>query len=319
MRGKISAIVIVLLLVASNSMANFITKGAREIAEAILRKGGKEATEELAEYGGKQAIQEVLEKASREGGSELVEKVIRYGKEYGVSAVKTIDKAPSLYVRSLDELPEEMIERALWAAQRDPELIARLISDYGVDALQVAAKYRGVGSRIVSQLGDDGVRMVKDLTEEHAVILARHADDIAALPPKQRNQIVDAITSAPKRILDYMEEHPKIFGTAAGIATLVALKDEVLGKDEEVVNNPDGSTTVRKRGIVERIIDRFHTPLNAIIVVLAVIIGGWGGIKLWGAYCREKVRVLKVEAKLSANCIQGDSDESKETESRIST
>jgi hypothetical protein len=59
--------------------------------------------------------------------------------------------------------------------------------------------------------------MAKEFTEEQAVILARHVDDIAALPRQQRNQVVDAVTSAPKRIIDYMEKHPKVFGTAAGI------------------------------------------------------------------------------------------------------
>jgi precorrin-6x reductase len=316
MRGRIILFVILACFVANHSMANIVTKGAREIAEAILRKGGKEATEELAEYGGKQAIQEVLEKASREGGSELVERVIRYGKKYGVSAVRTIDNAPSLYVRSLDKLPEEMIERALWAAQRKPEVITRLVSDYGADALRVAAKHRGVGSRIVAQLGDDGVQMAKDLTEEQGVILARHADDIASLPRQQRNQVVDAIISAPKRTIDYMEKHPKVFGTAAGIATLVALKDEVFGTYEEVTTHPDGTKTVSKRGILERILDKFHTPLTAIIVVFAVIIGGWGAIKIWGEYRREKVRVLKAEAKLPENLDQSASEENEEKESR---
>jgi hypothetical protein len=97
---------------------------------------------------------------------------------------------------------------------------------------------------------------------------------------------------------------------------LVALKDEVLGTDEEVTTQPDGTTTVRKRGIVERIIDKFHTPLTAIIVVFAIIIGGWGTIKIWGAYRREKVRVLKAEAKLPENRDQGVSEENEEKESR---
>ena len=190
---------IAFVLLAHSASANPITKGVREIAEAIAKKGGKEATQELAEFGGKKAIQEVLEKAAKEGGDELVEKVIRYGRKYGLSAVKTIDNAPALYIKALDGIPETLVERALWAAQREPAAMTRLLSKHGSDALQIAARHRGVGTDIVVKLGDDGVRMANIMSEKQAVILARHADEIAGLPPVQKNQVVDAILSAPAK------------------------------------------------------------------------------------------------------------------------
>lgn len=288
-----------LLLLAQAVQANIVTKGAREIAEAIMKKGGREATQELAEFGGKQAIQEVLEKASREGGDELVEKLIRYGKKYGVSAVKTVDNAPSLYIKALDKLPENLVERALWAAQREPATMTRLLSQHGFDALQVAARHRGVGADIVTKLGDDGIRLARNLSEDQAVVLARYADEIAALPLSQKKPVTDAILSVPARAIGYMEKHPKVFLTASGIATLVALKDEVLGTGEEIIINPDGSKTIRKHGFIERLMDRFQTPLAAVLVVVAVIVGGWGAIKLWGVYRRERVRVQRAENRLT--------------------
>ena len=290
---------ILFLIVAQSVSANVITKGVREIAEAIAKKGGKEAAQELAEFGGKQAIQEVLEKAAKEGGDELVEKVIKYGRKYGLSAVKTIDNAPALYIKALDGIPETLVERALWAAQREPATMTRLLSQHGSDALQIAARYRGVGTDIVAKLGDDGVRMARNLTEDQAVIIARHADDIAGLPSSQKNQVVEAILAAPGRVIDHMEKHPKVFMTAAGIATLVALKDDVLGTDEETTTNPDGSTTTRKRGFVERILDRFQKPVSAVLVVLAVIVGCWGAVKIWGCYRRERVKVALAEKSLT--------------------
>jgi len=290
---------ILFLIVAQSVSANVITKGVREIAEAIAKKGGKEAAQELAEFGGKQAIQEVLEKAAKEGGDELVEKVIKYGRKYGLSAVKTIDNAPALYIKALDGIPETLVERALWAAQREPATMTRLLSQHGSEALQIAARYRGVGTDIVAKLGDDGVRMARSLSENQAVILARHADDIAGLPSSQKNQVVEAILAAPGRVIDYMEKHPKVFMTAAGITTLVALKDDVLGKDEEITINPDGSTTTRKRGFVERILDRFHKPVSSVLVILAVIVGCWGAVKIWGCYRRERVKVTLAEKSLA--------------------
>lgn len=283
------------LLVAHSVSANVITKGVREIAEAIAKKGGKEAAQELAEFGGKKAIQEVLEKAAKEGGDELAEKVIRYGRKYGLSAIKTIDNSPALYVKALDGIPETLVERALWAAQREPATMTRLLSKHGSDALQIAARHRGVGADIVTKLGDDGVRMARNLSESQAVILARHADDIASLPPVQKSQVVDAILAAPGRIIDYMEKHPKVFMTAAGITTLVALKDDVLGRDEEVTVNPDGSKTVRNRGFVERVFQMFEKPISSILIVIALIVGGWGTIRIWGVHRREKIKVARDE------------------------
>ena len=292
-------ILLVFYFSANIVVANPVAKGVREIAEAIAKKGGKEAAQELAEFGGKQAIQEVLEKAAKEGGDELVEKVIKYGRKYGLSAVKTIDNAPALYIKALDGIPETLVERALWAAQREPATMTRLLSQHGSDALQIAARYRGVGTDIVAKLGDDGVRMARNLTEDQAVIIARHADDIAGLPSSQKNQVVEAILAAPGRVIDYMEKHPKVFMTAAGITTLVALKDDVLGKDEEITINPDGSTTTRKLGLIERILARFQKPVSSVLIVLAVIVGCWGAVKIWGCYRRERVKVALAEKSLA--------------------
>lgn len=294
MKAVCTALVLTMVLTQA-AQANVITKGVREIIEAIVKKGGKEATQELAEYGGKKAIQEVLEKAAKEGGDKLVNKVIRYGRKYGLSAVKTIDNAPALYVKCLDEIPESLVERAIWAAQREPAAMTRLLSKHGSDALQIAARYRGVGTDIIAKLGDDGIRMARKLNESQAVVLARHADEIAALPAPQRNQVVDAIFAAPGKAIDIMESHPTVFLTAAGIGTLIALKEETLGKDEEIIINPDGSRRVRKRGFLERVFGLFLKPISAVIVVIACFIGGWGIVKIWGAYRRERVKISRDE------------------------
>ena len=311
---QLAYVAVVFLLLGQAAQANLLIKGAQEIAEAIAKKGGRKAAQELAEFGGEQAIQEVLEKASRQGGEALAGKVIRYGKKYGLSAVKTIDNAPALYVKALDEIPETLVERALWAAQREPVAVTRLLSRHGSDALQVAAKYRGVGTDIVSKLGDDGVRMARNMTENQAIVLARHADDIAALPPGRKSQLVDAILAAPGRVIDHMEKHPRVFLTVAGITTLVALKDDVLGKGEVITVNPDGSRTISKRGLVERMLDRiqalimailnrFRNLLSALLVVPAVILACGGVVKIWGCYRRERVRVVLEEKRLEGKSV----------------
>jgi len=278
--------------------ANVITKGVQEIIEAISKKGAKEATQELAEFGGKKAIQATLEKAAREGGEELVEKVVKYGRRYGVSAVRVINNAPAHYIKALDGLPEELIERAIWAVQREPSVMTQLVRDYGSDALLIAAKHRGIGGELVSKLGSEGVRLGKALPESQAVVVARHVDQITALPQAQQSRVIEAILTAPARTLDYLEKHPKILLTAAGVGTVIALKDEILGKDEEVQTTPDGISIVRRRGFAERTLEQFRKPIVIILSIIAGIVALWGLTKIWGVYRLEKLRIANKELEL---------------------
>lgn len=274
--------------------ASLVTSGAKEIAEAIMKQGSKESLQELAEFGGNQAIQEALERVAREGGDELVAKAVKFGKAHGVGAVKTIERAPTLYIKSLEAMPKNLVQRALWAAQRDPLVMERLMALHGPEALDIATRFRGVGAEIMVKLGDNGIRAARGLTESQAVVLARHADDIAVLPGAHRQGVLQALTAAPGRILDYLEQHPRILMTSAGVGTILALKDDMIGVEEETIN-PDGSTRTRKTGFVERIISTFRTPLMLILALCAAIVGGWGTVKIWGCYRLERVRVAKAE------------------------
>lgn len=321
--NKLYCILLVFCFSAHIVVANPVVKGAREIVEAIVKKGGAKAPKELIEFGGEKAVQEVLKKTAKEGGDELVEKAIKYGRKYGLAAVKTIDNAPALYIKALDGIPEALVERALWAAQREPAIMTRLLSQYGSDALHIAARHRGVGTDIVAKLGDDGVRMARNLSEDQAVILARHADDIAGLPSSQKNQVVEAMLAAPKQVVEYLEKHPKAFLTAGGIIAVVKLKDDVLGDGKEVVIGPDGKPIIgldgkpitRKRGFLERILDqfldRFHKLVLAVLVIIAVFLGSWCAVKIWGCYRRERVKVT-----LAEKSIADASQTPSETESR---
>ena len=218
--------VLVLCVFAGDVQGGIVAKGAREIAE----RGSRKTLEELSESGGKRGLREIIGKATQETGNDSVRKMLRHAGTAGISSLKKIGCSPALFNEALDALPEELAERALRSLRRDPERIGRLVSRYGSKGLEVAAKYRGVGADIVEKLGDDGVRMAADIAEDHAVTRARHADDIAALPPESRNRVVDAIISAPVRVLDFLENHPRILHTGAGVATiLVCCKLETAG------------------------------------------------------------------------------------------
>lgn len=292
MRTRYLVVITVILSVFATQLhANVITKGVREIIEVLSEQGSKKAARELAEFGGREAIQATLEKAAREGGEELVEKVVRYGRRYGVSAMRAINNAPAHYIKALDGLPEELVERAVWAVQREPEVMTQLVRDYGSDALLIATKHKGIGAELVSKLGSKGVRLGKALPESQAVVVARHADTIAALPPSQQSRVIGAILAAPARTLGFLEKHPKILLTTAGVGTFIALKDDVLGTDEEIQIAPDGTRTVRRRGIVERTLEQFRQPIALILSIVAGILALWGLTKIWGAYHLEKLKV----------------------------
>jgi hypothetical protein len=284
-------IIALFFMVVTPLQANVITKGVEEITEVITVQGSKKAARELAEYGGKEAVQATLEKAAREGGDELVEKVVAYGRRYGIAAVRVINHAPTSYVNALDGVPEDLVERAIWAVQREPEVMAKLVRDYGSDALLLATKHRGIGGELVSKLGDEGIRLGKALSERQAIVAARYADTIAALPQPQQSRVIGAIVAAPARTLGFLEKHPKVLLTTAGVGTFIALKDDMLGQDEEVQIAPDGTRMVRKRGFIERTLDQFRQPIVLILSIAAGILALWGLTKIWGVYRLEKLKI----------------------------
>jgi hypothetical protein len=284
-------IIALFFMVVTPLQANVITKGVEEITEVIMVQGSKKAARELAEFGGKEAVQAALEKAAREGGDELVEKIVAYGRRYGIAVVRVINHAPTSYVRALDGVPEDLVERAIWAVQREPEVMAKLVRDYGSDALLLATKHRGIGGELVRKFGAEGIRLGKALSERQAIVAARHADTIAVLPQSQQSRVIGAIVAAPARTLGFLEKHPKVLLTTAGVGTFIALKDDMLGQDEEVQIAPDGTRMVRKRGFIERTLDQFRQPIVLLLSIAAGILALWGLTKIWGVYRLEKLKI----------------------------
>jgi hypothetical protein len=288
---------VIMLLVTPHCLAQArpIAAAAKELAETLVKQGGREAAEELAQIGGEAAVRETLEAAAREGGEALVNKTTQYALAHGPLALKAIRPAPARMASALDALPPNLVKPALYAAAREPQVVTRLVGEFGSGALEVAAKHPGVGARLVETFGDDGVRAARTLTTDQAVTLARHADDIAALQPAQRSALLSKIASSPRVVLDYLEKHPRILATAAGVGTVLALKDDIVGTSE-IVTGPDGKpVAVAKPGLIERVITTERSPvrtgLNALVVVLVAFLIGWALIRLWGTWRVQRMRV----------------------------
>ena len=275
---------------------------AIEAGEALVKqmtkRGGAAAVREVAEMGGNAAVRETLERATREGGEQLATRVSRYGVAHGPVALRAVGKSPARMVTALDGMPDDLVRPALHAAAREPDVIARLVASHGTPALETAARHPGVGSKLVTTLGDDGVSLGRKLTTDQAVVVARHADEIAALPASQRASVTAAISRAPARVVGYLERHPKVLLTTAGVVTVVALKDEIIGTTQVALDAAGNPIAVTKRGIIERL---FAEPLkqttNLLGFVAAAMLAGWGAIQLWTTWRLRAIRVAVARVK----------------------
>lgn len=294
---RLACVLMLLAPVMCLAQARPIATAAKELAETLARQGGREAAQELAEIGGETAVRELLEAAAREGGESLVERTTQYAIAHGPLAVKALRPSPARMLTALNDLPPQLVKPALYAAARQPQVITKIVTEFGEGALEVAARHPGVGTRLVTSFGDDGIRVGRALSTDEAVTLARHADDIAALAPAQRSAVLSKIASSPKVVLEFLEKHPRILTTTAGVGTVLALKDQIVGTSE-IVTGPDGRpVAVAKPGIIERMLTQERNPvrlgLRLLVLILACALAGWALIRLWGTWRIQRLRVAE--------------------------
>jgi hypothetical protein len=271
---------------------------ARELVEQateqIFKSAGREGLEQLGAMGGRNAVREVLEQSSREGGEQLVKRVTQYGVEEGPAALRAIRFAPAKMVNALDGLSPELRQAGLRAVERDPQALTNLVKQYGSGAIEVAARHPGVGEELVGKLGSDGIALGRKLTTDQSIVAARCADDLAALGPAERQGVLAKILQSPKPVLDYLETHPRILRTAAGVALVMAVKDDILGDRGHTVVGPDGKllTTPAHPGLIERILPQsLHAasgPASIIGTAVAFGVLGWFAVHLLGKWRLQK-------------------------------
>ena len=277
-----------------------VIETGESLVKQMTKRGGATAAREVAEMGGNAAVRETLERAAREGGEQLATRVSRYGVAHGPVAIRAIGRSPARMVAALDEIPQNLVRPALQATAREPDTIVRLVASHGAGALETAARHPGVGSKLVTSLGDDAVKLGRNLTTDQAVVIARHADEIAKLPAAQREGVMQALAKSPARVASYLERHPKILLTTAGVVTVVALKDEIVGTTQLALDAAGNPIAVAKPGFIERLVgEPVRNATNLLGVVAASILAGWGAIQLWGAWRMRAVRVRVAQSKLS--------------------
>lgn len=267
-----------------------------QATEQIFKSAAKQGAEELADMGGRAAVREILQQSSREGGEQLVRRVTQYGVEDGPIALRAIKPAPAKMVEALDGLSPGLRNGALRAIDREPAVMTQLVKQYGSGALETAVRHPGVGERLVENLGDQGIALGRKLTTDQSIVAARHAQEIADLAPAERSGIVSKILRSPNAVLDYLEAHPKVLRTAAGVAVVMAIKDDILGDKGKSILRPDGTvvTTPPHPGLIERMVPQAVRatafPVTILVLVAAFGVAGWFAIHLWGKWRMQSLR-----------------------------
>lgn len=271
---------------------------AKEIAEVIGRRagtGGAEAAAALARFGGESAVRESLERAAVEGSEALVRRVAALADRHGVEALSAVRAAPGgavgAVVDAVEALPSDMVRPALAALSReaDGSALAALAARHGSAALEAAVRQAGVGASLIGALGEDGVRLSRTLSRDQALSVARHAGDIAALPPAERAGVVRVLLDQPGRAAAFLDKHPRFFLIAGAGALFAANADKFLGEDARVVIGPDGKPVLlQAEGWLERAVVK--PALRWLLPTAAALLVAWGGIKLLFVWRRERLR-----------------------------
>jgi hypothetical protein len=290
-----------LMTCASDARGSVGSTFLKMLARHATKETGEEAAEKLTKEVGEVVVERVAAKVVKEGGEESLNRVAELAAKHGTDVVRALDNSPSItaVIRALDELPVDDIPKAaarLAAGSQGREL-AETTLRYGARALSAEVRHPGVGGHIVKALGGDGASLCEHLTADQAIALGRHVDDIAALPPSQRSQVIDLIATQTDRFFQFVgrfvENNPgKVLFTASTTGVVLAEPERVLGGDE-IVFDADGNPRVfSKPGLVGRtasgVGDTFVGPVvRTALWIAAPALAIFAGIKLWGVWRRE--------------------------------
>jgi hypothetical protein len=293
---------------------SFAVLSGASVARAIMKYFGKEGTEEATEYlarqGGRELAERVSAAAMREGGQEAADQVARLAANYGPEALTALSSAPQVgpLLSALGELPESQVGAALarLSAGTGGRELAETVGRVGSSALRSELKHPGVGGMLARTLGGDGAELATKLSSDQAIAVARHAEDLAALPTAQRNGVLAMMRTDAERMVGFLgrfaAENPgKTLFTAATTTIVLAESERILGGDEIVFDAEGNPIVVSKAGIVGRTMEsggkaighvsaNYLQPLLFTVIAFVVTFATLFMIlKLWHVHAREKL------------------------------
>ncbi len=283
------------------------------VVKAVAKYFGKEGAEQASEFLAKNASKEVMERvatiAAREGGEEAVEQVAKLTAKHGPEVLFALDNTATILpvAKALQELPESQVRTALakLAAGESGKTLGAAVTRFGSKALATELKHPGAGLVLLKHFGDEGAELATRMSSDQAIVVARHADEIAALPTAQRSGVLSLIRNDTEKVVAFagrfVEANPgKTLFTVATTTVILAEPERILGGDEVVFDADGNPIVVSKSGLVGRSIEstgkaaehlsnHFLQPLfYAALAFAGTFAALWMALKLWHTHKREK-------------------------------
>lgn len=253
----------------------------RELLDAARRFAGREAAErgsaEVLETGTEVLARRVAEKLGRDGGEVLLARAARLTDDFGPRALRTLDDAPNpaRLLDDLDALPAPSRSSALAAFEREGAALHEAYAAVGSAALRAELRHPGVGAKLAAGLGEDAARVLDDLPSADVAVLARYADDAAALPVAARSEFAGAVSRNAKAVAEYLRKHPGFTLTVAGVSILAIESDRAAEGLSAAIE-----TGAEAAGGVAKILATWVAPVLALFL----------GLSLWRRSQRTKTQ-----------------------------
>jgi hypothetical protein len=234
MKYPLSLITVIVLTILSSAtpayaQGGMVRKGVTELIEYFTKSGAKQSAKELAEIGGEKAVQEVLEKAAKEGGDELVGQVVSLSKRGGPRTLQALGPDPALMTKALRGLPEGQLADSVIETARNPALMAKLVRSHGDEAIVAAARHPGIGTQVIDEFGEAGLKATRELGTDQVIVLAK-TKGFRDLPAAAQQKFVGLLDRDPRAVTNLIK-----LARAGTVIVLTAdfvnkLEAEILGK-----------------------------------------------------------------------------------------
>jgi len=168
-----------------------------------------------------------------------------------------------------------------------------LAPKYGNKLLAIESRHEGAGVRMITNLGDDGWKVMNQIPENQILRLSDQSKSIASLESGTRTKILKAIATYPVKALEYLDTNSSIVYKTAGITGFFVFIDNISQPKTTKVTKPDGTVVETQSGALSEATDSSgYIPWFIGIILLAALVF-WIGIQLWGSL-KKKQAVLEV-------------------------
>jgi hypothetical protein len=223
---------------------------AAEGVELLARQFRRALGSELVEFGGERATRELAERLIREGGEGSAARLGRIARASEPSTIRALRDVPATSLKYLDDVPDAQLVRAVGTLARPG--VNETLGALGTNAARSAAlraemRLPGAGARLVREFGDDAVEATAKLTDNQAnqLLKVERVTAVRRLAPQQRRALLDTVAANPAAQVQVIRTAGRT--AAAGVAVVAGgvvlwhATDVALAPTEQLVTHPDGT------------------------------------------------------------------------------